>query len=279
MTCWLASYPKSGNTWLRAVYAAATTGADVDVNRLPAGGVPANRELVDTALGLATADLTPAEMEVIRPRADEVVADAAGPTGWAVRKVHDAFTVGPTGEPVVSVAASRAAVYVLRDPRDVAVSLAAHSGRPVAEVVAKLADPAAAHGLVREGLGLHGRQRIGTWSDHVRSWLEQTRMPVHLLRYEDALADPVGVFGPALRFIGCEVTDEQVAVAVDRASFRNLAEQEAAAGFGERPLPGGRFFRRGQAGAWRDELPAELAEAVVRTHGDVMRRYGYSDFE
>jgi aryl sulfotransferase len=270
VTSWLASYPRSGNTWLRAVYTAATTGADVDINRLPAGGVPASRELLDTALGLATADLTEAELETLRPRADELLA-AANP----VRKVHDAFLVGPAGEPVVSVAASRAAVYVLRDPRDVAVSLATHAGRSLAEAVAQLADPSAAHGVVRDGIGLVARQRLGTWSEHVRSWLDQTRIPVHLLRYEDAVADPVGAFGPALRFLGCDLTGARLATAVDRASFRTLAAQEATAGFAERPLPNGRFFRRGRPGSWLTELPAELADAVVRDHGEVMRRYGY----
>lgn len=271
-TCWLASYPKSGNTWLRAVYAAATTGADVDINLLPGGGVPADRELVDTALGLCTSDLTSAEVEVIRPRADEVLADAPG---RSARKVHDLFAAGPTGEPIVSVAASRGAVYVLRDPRDVAVSLAAHAGRSLPQAVDQLADPAAAYVRSTDRIGPQCRQRLGSWSEHVLSWVEQTWLPVHLLRYEDAIADPVGTFGPALRFIGCELTDDEVRVAVGRASFGNLARQEADSGFRERPRREGRFFRRGQVGAWRDELPPALADAVVRRHGDVMRRYEY----
>ncbi len=271
-TCWLASYPKSGNTWLRAVYAAATTGAEVDLDHLAGGGVPANRELLDTALGLATSDLTVAELEVIRPRADEVL---AGLPARSVRKVHDAFTVGAAGETIVSVAASRGAIYVLRDPRDVAVSLAVHLDRPIEFAVGRMADPEAVLGRQSGGIGAHVEQRVGTWSGHVLSWLEQDRLPVHLLRYEDAIADPVGTFGPALRFAGLDLTEAEIAAAVERAAFGNLARQEAVHGFREGSRPSTPFFRRGQAGAWRDELPPELAAEIVRIHGPVMANYGY----
>lgn len=272
-TCWLASYPKSGNTWFRAVYAAAATGTEVDLDQLPGGAVPAERELLDDALGLSTSDLTAAEVDVLRPRADEVLAESVDRP--LLRKLHDAFRVGATGEPIVSVAASRGALYVLRDPRDVAVSLAAHTTRPLAAVVDWMADPAAVIGTVPGGLGRQAEQLVGAWSEHVGSWLEQTRIPVHLLRYEDAVADPVGTFGPALRFAGLDLTEAAVATAVRRASFPALAAQEADRGFRERPRPETRFFRRGRPGAWRDELPAALAARVVARHGAVMARFGY----
>jgi aryl sulfotransferase len=271
--CWLASYPKSGNTWVRAVYAAACTGAEVDINRLPGAPVPAARELLDDALCLSTSDLTVAEVEVLRPRADEVLAGSlAGP---ALRKVHDAFVVGAAGEPVVSVAAARGGLYVVRDPRDVAVSLASHIGRPIEAAVELMADPSAVLGAVEGGIGRHVQQRLGSWSGHVRSWLEQSRLPVHVLRYESAIADPVGTFEPALRFAGLALSAEEVAGAVARAAFPVLAGQEAERGFGERLRPEARFFRRWQAGGWRDDLPAALAAEVVRCHGEVMAMLGY----
>jgi hypothetical protein len=41
-TVWLASYPKSGNTWVRAVYAALTTQRTVDLNALAGVPLPAS---------------------------------------------------------------------------------------------------------------------------------------------------------------------------------------------------------------------------------------------
>jgi hypothetical protein len=269
---WLASYPKSGNTWVRAVWAAASTGADVDINQLPGGAVPATRELLDDALGLTTADLTDAEVAALRPYADDVVAaEMPEPT---LRKVHDLFT-GPSGAPIVSVAAARGVIYVVRDPRDVAVSQAGFSGRPLDSIVGRMSNPAtriAATGYVR-----HVPQRLGTWSQHVRGWLDQDLLPVHLLRYEDAVADPVGAFGPLLSFAGLALTTAEVTAAVERASFRELAGQEAGRGFRERWRADAPFFRRGRAGGWRDELPPELADRLAADHAEVMSRLGYCD--
>ena len=269
---WLASYPKSGNTWVRAVWAAASTGVGVDINQLPGGSVPATRELLDDILGLATADLTDAEVAALRPLADEVV--AAETPGPSLRKVHDLFT-GLSGAPIVSVTAARGVVYVVRDPRDVAVSLARFSDRPLDTIVARMADPTARIGAT--GSGRHVLQWLGTWSQHVRGWLDQDLLPVHLLRYEDAVADPVGAFGPLLRFAGLELTAAEVAAAVDRASFRVLAGQEAGHGFRERQRADAPFFRRGQAGGWRDELPPALADQVAADHAETMSRLGYDN--
>jgi aryl sulfotransferase len=270
-TVWLASYPKSGNTWLRAVYTALLTDADVDVNALAGGEIPAVRDLLDDVLGLSTSDLTAAELDALRPLVDEAV-DAAS-DGVRLRKVHDAFHLGPTGEPIVSVAAARGAVYVVRDPRDVAVSLANHTGKSLAHVVETMCRQGARLAGSRDGVNGQAPQRIDTWSAHVRSWLDQTLIPVHVVRYEDAVRDAVATFGAALRFAGFDASDGEVAAAVARASFANLAGQEAAHGFRERRH--GTFFRRGVAGSWRDELPAALADRLVGAHREVMADLGY----
>ena len=62
-TVWLASYPKSGNTWLRAVYTALLNGSEPDINSLDAGDLGASRAVFDAALGLRSADLTPDEVD------------------------------------------------------------------------------------------------------------------------------------------------------------------------------------------------------------------------
>src|SRR5205823_13664496 len=105
---WVASYPKSGNTWFRAVYDAWSTGAAVDLRELGAGLV-AVRPVFDEALGIPSSALTEDEIDLLRPEVDEVLAsDAEGP---ALYKIHDAYFPGPSGEPIVSTAATRAAVY------------------------------------------------------------------------------------------------------------------------------------------------------------------------
>jgi hypothetical protein len=193
----------------------------------------------------------------------------------SLRKIHDGWFTGPAGEPIVSTAATRAAVYFVRDPRDVAVSFAHHAGRDVEWAVELMCDPQGTLARSARRLNNQLRQRLGSWSDHVRSWVDDAPFEVHVVRYEDAHADPVATFGAALRFCGFETDDDRVSQAVDHARFGRLQGQEAERGFRERPTRAERFFRRGEAGTWTEELPADLARRLEHTHADVMARMGY----
>jgi hypothetical protein len=274
-TVWLASYPKSGNTWLRAVFTSWRPGRPLDLNALDGGPIAAIRWLLDDALCIPSSSLTPDEVELVRPRADEVV--VAGAREPQLRKIHDAYFSGPAGEPIVSVAATRAAIYMIRDPRDVAVSYAHHRGETLQWAQRHLADPQAAMSDEDERLLPQVRQRLGTWSDHVRSWVDETAFPVEVVRYEDCAAAPVETFARVLRFADLgPVDEERVAQAVANAAFHRLREAEERHGFGEQPPGAADFFRRGEAGSWRGELPAELAARIESAHGEVMARFGYA---
>lgn len=271
---WLASYPKSGNTWLRSVYTALVRG-DVDINALAAGAIHSGRASIDIALGVRSSDLSPEETEILRPEADD--AGAARMTDDMWRKIHDALLPGPTGEPVVSPRATRAALYVVRDPRDVAVSLAHHLGISYERAVQRLGSEDSALFDDPSWLEPQLRQRLGTWSQHVVSWVDQPLLRVHVLRYEDCLTAPVETFGGAFAAAGLHRSEAELSEAVARASWERLQAQEEQDGFREGSTRGVRFFRKGKAGRWRDELAPGLARRVVDDHGAVMARFGYLD--
>ena len=75
---------------------------------------------------------------------------------------------------------------------------------------------------------------------------------------------------------GLDYDQERVKNAVAFSSFAELQRQEASAGFRERSTaaPGG-FFRRGEVGSWRDELPDQLGERLTAAHHETMERFGY----
>ncbi|MEQ8717485.1 MAG: sulfotransferase domain-containing protein [Acidimicrobiales bacterium] len=274
-TVWLSSYPKSGNTWFRAVLTAwlrlGSGDMLTDLEDLRSEGIASWRGRLDGALGLVSTLLTDAEIARLRPVADDVI-DAAGGERLPC-KVHDAFRCGDSGMPAVSVAATRGAVYVVRDPRDVAVSWAHHNGWTMERAVAVMNDAEFAVGGSSGGRQVV--QRLGRWSDHVVSWLDETPFDVHVVRYEDCVSDPVATFGSALAFLGHRGTTERLEAAVEATSFQRLRAIEDAVGFSERPPASDRFFRRGRPGAWRDELPGPLAASLRGDHGDVMDRFRY----
>jgi len=144
----------------------------------------------------------------------------------------------------------------------------------VDNTIARMNNPQTVMAGSKDSLDLQLPQPMGTWSHHVRSWVDAPNLPVHVLRYEDMLARPQEVFTAACRFAGFPDEPDRVARALAHSSFETLRQQEQAKGF--RESVGGRsFFRKGQAGSWREVLSPAQVSAIVAAHGDVMRRFGY----
>jgi aryl sulfotransferase len=282
-TIWLASYPKSGNTWLRMLIAnLSSTEAPVDINMLPGHALMAGvREIFDRLLLIDSGMLTDDEADVLRPRVYEEQARGATDgreeiLGVRFVKVHDAYTLTPNGEPLLAGRRGAAgAIVIVRDPRDVAPSLAAHNRSTIDEAIAFMASPNAAFSVAKYRQLTQFRQKLPRWSGHIASWLEQKDIPVHLIRYEDLVRDPFTSFRRALNFAGCSSEDDAVRRAVAFADFAQLRSQELEKGFREAPPQGGPFFRRGMTGGWRDELSLAQTARIEADHGVMMQRLGY----
>jgi aryl sulfotransferase len=270
---WLASYPKSGNTWLRVALATLLSGRPADINAMPLVSLIANnRALFDRALGIESADLTNEQESNLRPRVYEIwAAEAARPLYC---KAHDAYRRTADGEPLFPTAATLGAVYIVRDPRAVAVSFANHLGEPIDETILRMHDPAAAASPAIKRLPRQLRPRLGAWRDHVESWLGAP-FPVHLVRYEDMHADPHATFAAVADFLGLPSDRERIAMAVEAAAFPRLQAQERATGFIEKPIQAAAFFREGRVDGWRRALTAEQASRIVAAHGAIMQRCNY----
>lgn len=270
---WLASYPKSGNTWLRAFIATLISGEPADINKMGfLGGGARDRSAFDETLGIAAADLTLEQQTNLRPRVYEIrAAEAKRPL---YSKAHDCYHQTPAGEPLFPTAATRGAVYVVRDPRAVAVSLAHHTGQTIDAEIARMADADASVSIPDDRLHQQLHQHLGSWSGHVQSWLTAP-FPVHVVRYEDMVAAPAAAFGAIARFLALPHDAEKIASAVAATTFSRLQQQERASGFVERPRRAAVFFREGRIDGWRHALTPDEAARIVAAHGAVMRQCGY----
>jgi hypothetical protein len=273
---WLASYPKSGNTWVRVLLANYLSEAQepVDINQLMVSGMASARRPFDECCGIEASALDDSLVDRLRPAVYRRL--AADSSDDLFMKVHDAWSETVPGEPMFPPDVTRAVVYVVRNPLDVAVSAAAHWHVETDEVVDWMCDPDYRYSAADARLPDQLRQLLGSWSDHARSWLDRSALPSHLVRYEDLHANPERALTRVLGACRLPCDPRRVRAAVDFSDFRELQRQERAQGFRERPLKSREpFFRRGEAGAWRDELPPPLAERLKRAHRETMTRFGY----
>jgi aryl sulfotransferase len=279
---WLASYPKSGNTWLRLFLAHLVRGdeAAFDLNGfaylLHDGlGIASERKTFDEVSGLEASELLPDEIDLLRPRVYEAV--AARSTERKFVKVHDAYLPTPAGEPLIPIEATRAIVYIVRNPLDVAVSLAFHSAVDFDTAIARMSDRDFAFAREPGRLTEQLRQRLSSWSGHAASWIDTPGLEAHVMRYEDMAMRPYETFAAAVRFLELPADEPGIRRAIDLTAFATVRAEEERTSFVEKSRKAERFFREGRVGGWRDHLRPEQAQRIVADHRDMMRRLGYLD--
>jgi hypothetical protein len=270
---WIASYPRSGNTWIRAFLHSLLniTGGkeELDLNSL------AERSTWDIAahwyepfLQKSPDQVTKEAVAAARPLAQQRIADSVD--GLVFVKTHAAL-VKDRGTPTIDMTRTAGAIYVVRNPLDVAISYAKHLGMPIARAVHILNMPR----FETDNFPTAVYEFYGSWSQHVASWTRRPHRAVFIVRYEDLLADPLVAFGRMAEHLHIEASAEQIGRAVRLSSFERLSALEAETGFREKPADSSGFFRKGTVGQWRNELPPRLIEQIVGEHGETMRRFGY----
>ena len=262
----LVSFPKSGNTWTRFLLGNL-------MNPDNPVGFAAIESVVPDIAAFPRADFR----KLKRPR---------------LIKSHDCF------DPRY-----RRVIYIIRDPRDVAVSLYFY-----AKKVKNIDDSFSMEAFVTRML-VPGRSYNGTWGEHAGSWLvnaaniadfspngngagahasaTQTEPPgarghgreFLLVRYEDLLADAHAGLRGIAEFLGLEATPERIQTAVERSSADSMRKLESAQNLQwkttretRKDIP---FVREAKSGQWRTSLSANSVAEIESAWGHLMRLAGY----
>ena len=272
---WLASYPKSGNTWFRSFLSVLCNGTSVDLNQMGTDGIFSSRHFMENVLDLDSDYLSPEQVAIYqRLTFSHLSKNASKPL---FIKIHDAFTYSKNdGLPLIPEEPTRLAVYLVRNPLDVALSFANHIGKSVDTAIEKyIVNQSGAFVSKRNSGNNQFYQPLGTWAAHVESWLAQPAFPVHFMRYEDMKEKPFETFKSAVTSIGINVSDEQISYAMAETQFEKLQRKEQESGFKEKPLPGSSFFFKGQVGRWKEELNEAQIEKIRKVNEPIMRKFGY----
>lgn len=272
---WLASYPKSGNTWTRAflhnllnvMKGEARTAQDINrMNEYTTWDIAAAH--FDEALGKEIAKARRDEIAAARPVVQQKIADAS--SGLLFVKTHNALVMDGK-HPTINLGVTSGVVYIVRNPLDVAISFSHHIGGTLDDAIARMETK----GYETAGSERSAYEVYGSWSEHVHSWTRKPNRALYVMRYEDMHRDPERTFGDLARHLLINPSGEQLRQAIDLSSFDELKKQEEAAGFREKPKSAERFFRKGEVDQWKQELAPAQAKRIIERHGVQMRRFGY----
>jgi hypothetical protein len=254
---WLASYPKSGNTWLRFL-----------------------------ACNLVFGEVaSAAALNQLAPDLHEAGASFEPPDQPLLVKTHYCYS------PQLRFAdRTAAAVYVLRDPADVLVSNFYYSGRsgsPGGDRV-ELFERYLETFIAARGDPRWVSMGMGTWEENVRSWLGQReRFPVLLIRYEELLSDGARVAGQLCQSLGIRRDAAAVTAALEHSSFGRMRQIEEAdirarrvgifyKPYLQAPIDAGvRFMRAGTRGGAAQLLSDEQWRRFNAAFGELRREFGY----
>ena len=274
---WLASYPRSGNTWirvfltnLRRIIDGQDAALDLD-SMDPAVALWDNEAaLYNRLLGKPVSTAT--GQEIMRARSWVLAQLAEDAGGLLLMKTHNA-NVMFGGFATVPPSLSAGAIYVVRNPLDCIISCAEFWNISLDEAIGR----AAQSGAMLTGDAENRRifTLMGSWSENVSTWTALASPALLVVRYEDLLDRPTESFGAIAAHLRMNHTVAHLSEAIEQSSFRRLQDIEGKRGFHERPESAARFFREGRKQQWRERLTPAQVDRVVAAHGDQMSKFGY----
>ncbi len=273
MIRWIASYPKSGNTWVRIFllsyeYPDYTPNDSMEIfNHKQDIDLYVYNKVSPIQLNKLTLD----EVRLLRGAAlVHHMREAFGKTsGPMYLKTHSA-NITVNNAAWIPPEITENSIYIIRDPRDVVISFADHLGEPIDQTITRISDPQ--QELHSKDTNLH--QPITSWSLNVKSWLRDLPFNQFAIRYEDLIADPEHWFKKVLSFQGFIFNQESFDRAMRMSSFDSLSAKENEQN-SPRSTHQKKFFREGKAGGWQDVLTGKQALQIEKIHEETMKTCAY----
>ncbi len=235
----LVSYPKSGNTWLRFIIANLLV---EDSERVTLSGLE---------------DIVP---DIYR-NSNEKLSLISSPR---ILKSHEPFNHR-----------YRKVIYIVRDPRDVAVSYYHHLIK-----ARRIDEDYSLEKWVQDFLVGKFNSKFGTWREHVGSWIgaRKENPDFLLISYEQLLDNSLGTVKKVSSFLHLNLPETKLQEAIDLSSVDRMRKIEIQENW--QPNKGNmrtdkRFIRSGKSGGWRDELPPEYSARISEKWQSTIRELGY----
>ena len=268
---WLASYPESGAHWFSMFLASLVSESKEPCSKkerdliLPAEN---SAKLYQPFFRRPLGEIPMRELAEMRPHVHAELAKRA--SGFLFLRTQSA-AVRHFGHLTITPEATAAAIYIVRNPLDIAASYGAAKGRSIDRTISLMAKSGRILGKSLK----RTYELVGSWSENVESWTARTRGRCLCLRFEDMLDDPEKQFSQAVSFLGMKATPEQIAKACEN-SIGSVLEPYKKGGIRmPRHLSSLELLRSGAALRGKRRLTTQQIATIAGMHRDQMRRFGY----
>ncbi len=268
----LASYPKSGNTWLRSIIVNFyNSGKDfrlTDLKSIPLLSIKKHFDDFDNKIYYDNNKLDYDWLSQNIIKCQILLNKKINYLN--IFKTHSVRHKNFTNETV-----NAGFIYIVRDPRDVVVSLKNFSGKKIDEIINEL--------LFSKSLMIstNGAQELlSTWELHIKSWLNYSNVPRLIIRYEDLKKNPIDIilniknFLNKIHSLNIYFSENDINRIIENTNFNTLKKLEKNNGFDEASKHS-IFFRSGETHQWKDILSSEQINLIEKNLQSTMRYFNY----
>ncbi len=166
-------------------------------------------------------------------------------------------------------------IYIVRDPRDVVVSLSKFAGGSIDRAIHELLH--SPYSVTRAN-GV--KELLSTWDLHVQSWINYHTVSRLFLKYEDLLNHTSESVLKIIEFInnitsnGILAKDIDIKKIIENTNFSNLQKLEQNDGFNEASKYSN-FFRSGKQHQWKNILNKNQIKLIETKLGQIMKNFNY----
>ena len=271
MIIWIASYPKSGNTWVRSFLSDYLNKNKTDFNFSMLKKINSfpRRELYDN-------------LKINYNKFSEIFSNWINMQSYinlkdetVYLKTHNAMCT-INGHPFTNKNNTLGVIYLVRDPRDVILSYSNHLNKTIKETCLLMTDKSSREVIKYDGKDVEN-SLLGSWSEHYKSWKNFNLKKKIIIKYEDLISNPNKYFSKIVTYLnevdGIEINEKMINKSIENTNFKKLQNLEKQFGFNERGH--GFFFRKGKSGNWKNELDKKIIFQIEQTFKEEMKELNY----
>ena len=276
MIIWIASYPKSGNTWMRLFIKSYFNSSNIKFsldNKLDDAIVvesfPVERRFEELKINYEDfSDIYKNWLNM------QLMINLNNKINYL--KTHNAMcTINK--HKFTNVENTLGAIYIVRDPRDVLVSYSYFLDRSIDEILKKMTSNESYEGAELKNK-FYKKSLLGSWSSHYNSWKKLDGVKTILVKYEEMIENPHSTFLKVLIYLknltNIKIDEKKINDTIKQTSFENLKNLELKEGYKGNLSPNP-FFRSGKVGQWKEKLTKEQCQKIEMTFKNEMTELGY----